>query len=76
MNARCIAYREDGRLCGAPATVLDLQRGGMVCAAHSPAPEPEPDPESRRGTWSKYLLDATGALPDGLDSTGESSTDV
>jgi hypothetical protein len=32
----CIAYREDGRICGEPAMVLDLQRGGMVCDRHAP----------------------------------------
>lgn len=32
----CIAYREDGRLCGAPAPILDPQRGGMVCRLHQP----------------------------------------
>ncbi len=32
----CIAYREDGTICGAPASVLDTQRGGMVCTAHAP----------------------------------------
>lgn len=33
---KCIAYREDGRLCGAPAVILDQQRGGMVCRLHQP----------------------------------------
>lgn len=32
----CIAYKSDGSLCRAPATCLDLQRGGMVCVAHAP----------------------------------------
>ena len=31
----CIAYREDGDICGQPATVLDRQRHGMVCTAHA-----------------------------------------
>lgn len=35
MTERCIAYR-DGSICRAPATVLDTQRGGMVCALHAP----------------------------------------
>ena len=34
--AQCIAYREDGKLCGEVATILDEQRGGMVCAKHAP----------------------------------------
>ena len=32
----CIAYREDGTLCRAPASILDHQRGGMVCLQHVP----------------------------------------
>ena len=32
----CIAYREDGRICGAPAPILDAQRGGYVCRLHQP----------------------------------------
>ncbi len=32
----CIAYREDGRLCGAPAPILDAKRGGYVCRLHQP----------------------------------------
>lgn len=31
----CIAYREDGRICGRPAFRIDHQRGGMVCAEHA-----------------------------------------
>lgn len=33
---RCIAYRNDGYICQRAATVLDQQRGGMVCPAHAP----------------------------------------
>lgn len=32
---RCIAHTEGGEICCAPATVLDEQRGGMVCQAHA-----------------------------------------
>jgi hypothetical protein len=32
----CIAYRDDGTLCRAPATILDLERGGLVCWRHDP----------------------------------------
>jgi hypothetical protein len=32
----CIAYQDDGSLCRAPATLLDHQRGGMVCLQHVP----------------------------------------
>jgi hypothetical protein len=41
MPYTCIAYQADGTLCRAPASILDRQRGGMVCNAHgllSPAP--------------------------------------
>lgn len=29
--AKCIAYTENGHICGKPAEILDKQRGGMVC---------------------------------------------
>jgi hypothetical protein len=32
----CIAYTDAGVICGAPATQLDRQRGGMVCPHHAP----------------------------------------
>jgi hypothetical protein len=35
-HPRCIAYKEDGTICGERATVIDVQRGGMVCAEHVP----------------------------------------
>jgi hypothetical protein len=41
MPYTCIAYQADGTLCRAPASILDRQRGGMVCDAHgllAPAP--------------------------------------
>ena len=31
----CIAYAEDGTICGKPAIVIDVQRGGMVCEEHA-----------------------------------------
>jgi hypothetical protein len=31
----CIAYREDGCLCRGPASILDHQRGGLVCLDHA-----------------------------------------
>ena len=30
--AQCLAYLDDGRVCRAPAAVLDHQRGGLICA--------------------------------------------
>lgn len=33
---RCIAYLENGDICGKPAEFLDPQRGGMVCNQHKP----------------------------------------
>lgn len=32
----CIASLNNGSLCGAPAMILDLHRGGMVCPVHGP----------------------------------------
>jgi hypothetical protein len=36
----CIAYTAEGFLCRAPATILDKQRHGMVCAEHAPTDQP------------------------------------
>jgi hypothetical protein len=35
MNAICWAYNYDGRVCRKPATVLDPQRGFLVCPEHA-----------------------------------------
>ena len=32
----CIACTEAGDICGQPGTLLDTQRGGMVCGVHAP----------------------------------------
>jgi len=40
---QCVAYREDGKLCREVATVLDTQRGGMVCEKHAPKDEKPPE---------------------------------
>src|SRR2546426_235155 len=37
MHLQCIAYTDTGRLCRQPATLIDVQRGGMMCAAHTSA---------------------------------------
>jgi hypothetical protein len=31
MTGTCIAYLADGRVCRAPAAILDRQRGGLIC---------------------------------------------
>lgn len=36
MRGKCMAYRDDGRICGAEAIVVDRIRGCMVCAEHAP----------------------------------------
>jgi hypothetical protein len=43
----CIAYREDGRLCREPASSVDPQRGGLVCAVHTPAAAGDIPPAAR-----------------------------
>ena len=35
MSEGCIAERDDGRRCGRPAPLLDLERPGMVCLDHA-----------------------------------------
>src|SRR5213083_375805 len=37
----CIAYTKSGNICSRPASVLDKQRGGMVCQVHAPKPSYE-----------------------------------
>ena len=37
----CVAYTDAGHICGRPASVLDKQRGGMVCHVHAPKPKYE-----------------------------------
>jgi len=36
-SPRCIAYQDDGSLCGLPGRYIDMQRGGYVCFEHRPA---------------------------------------
>ena len=36
MSHFCIAHKDDGSVCGEPATRPDPERGGMVCEAHAP----------------------------------------
>jgi hypothetical protein len=50
----CIAYTETGHICGRPATVLDPQRGGMVCGVHAP--------KSRYQVTRSYLAKAEELL--------------
>jgi hypothetical protein len=35
-SRRCIAVVAPGHLCGAPASIVDDPRGGMVCEEHAP----------------------------------------
>jgi hypothetical protein len=35
-DSLCIAARDDGTRCQAPATILDWSRGGLVCRDHVP----------------------------------------
>jgi hypothetical protein len=39
MTGECIAYLDNGFICGKPALILDLQRGGMVCREYAPVGE-------------------------------------
>jgi len=44
--ATCIAYTEEpdggGSICGRPASIFDIQRGGMVCGVHAPSRHMKP----------------------------------
>lgn len=33
---RCVAYLDDGRVCGLPASYVDFKLGGHVCLEHRP----------------------------------------
>ncbi len=35
---QCQAFKDDGSICLAPATILDTERGCYVCEAHKPNP--------------------------------------
>jgi hypothetical protein len=64
---RCIAYQEDGQMCGEPATVIDPQRGGMVCTAHAPPGGPHVPPHlstqySEGRLWEKLILVANSEM--------------
>jgi hypothetical protein len=61
MHGPCIAYREDGRVCRAPATQLDGQRGGLVCAAHAPWPASQQQADMPRSASRE--ADAAGGRP-------------
>ena len=57
----CIASLEDGTICRAPATRIDHQRRGMVCALHAPevplaSPAPAPTWGPRRPVETHRLL--------------------
>lgn len=57
---RCIAYRDDGRICANPATVADPHRGGYVCAAHAPktAQSSAPTSETPAHDMARAIRDA------------------
>jgi hypothetical protein len=66
----CIAYTEDGTICRRPATLLDRQRLGMVCAAHDPEHQhgdqhsAPPPPSARSQKQTNISMDrGTGSLP-------------
>ena len=45
IGPRCWAYREDGKICGRPATQYSPTRGLFVCPAHRDPPEPRQRPD-------------------------------
>jgi hypothetical protein len=49
----CLAFREDATLWRAPATILDHQRGGMLCLQHVPDEVAEEITSPSRGAPSK-----------------------
>lgn len=52
IGPRCIAYKDDGTICGALACHIDPNRGGMVCNEHLPHPVPDLSKRAREeGSW-------------------------
>jgi len=52
-KTKCIAYNTQGNICGAPATQIDKQRGGMVCDQHAPTPGAPPPAPPPTPVWRK-----------------------
>ncbi len=63
MDSRCIAYDDDGAICGQPAMFVDEQRGGMVCEAHDPGHQ-KPAPRTRTREEIEFLKGQWLADPD------------
>jgi len=61
---KCIVYKEDGTLCGAPACVIDQQRGGMVCVDHAPAIQ---SLKAMKEAFRKVFGEVDEEVPDGRD---------
>ena len=61
---KCIAYKEDGTICDAPACVIDEQRGGMVCVDHAPAIQ---SLRAIKAAFNKVFLGVDEEVPDGRD---------
>jgi hypothetical protein len=58
MTGKCIAYLDDGRICGQPASYVDTQRGGLVCPSHA-----RPTPENVRDRLAKRRVVYPANMP-------------
>lgn len=70
MKTICWAYTEDGRVCRKPATVLDQQRGFLVCQEHAP------NREQQTNTQTSIMSTKTKTMPvaaTGATASNESS---
>lgn len=56
--AKCMAYRDDGRICGAEAIVVDRVRGCMVCGEHAPKCERCGKPADVYGSGTPAMTDS------------------
>jgi len=66
MKAICWAYTEDGRVCRKPATVLDPQRGFLVCQEHASNREQQNNTQTKQPIMSttKTRTPPNGAVAD------------
>jgi hypothetical protein len=60
----CIAYPPNGNICRRPASVLDVWRGGMVCALHAPDPDARPLHRTTGEELEYYLAPYVAMLAD------------
>jgi|GEM_PF-2818587 hypothetical protein len=62
MLGRCIAYTDEGFICGAPARHIDIQKGGMVCDKHVSPPSLSRPQKGRKSETGGKKMDLTSSI--------------